>query len=89
MTDGKNIEDLIEASSLGTPQAKALREEGRRVLRGEGAGRDFDDRLQAIADGFTAGDIDEREAYERCLEIGCRPRGARGHVSRWASGRDA
>lgn len=89
MTDGKKIEDLIEASSLGTPEAKAIREEGRRILRAAVAEQALEDRLQAIADGFTAGDIDEREAYDRCLEMGYTPAGARGHVSRWASGRRA
>lgn len=40
--------------------------------------------LDEIAEEFTSGQIDEPEAYERCLEAGCTPAGARIHVARWA-----
>lgn len=78
---GKNIKDLIEASSLGTPEAKALRAEGHRMARG--AHPAIEDRLDVIARDLGAGYIDEAEAIERCREAGCTPANAVGHVNRW------
>jgi hypothetical protein len=34
-TGAASVQDLIEASSLGSPEAKALRTEGHRIARGE------------------------------------------------------
>jgi hypothetical protein len=39
--------------------------------------------LARIAARLAAGDIDEAEAYQRCLEAGCTPRMARLHVAYW------
>ena len=74
---GKNI----EASSLGTPEAKALRAEGHQMARG--AHPAIEDRLDVIAADLGAGYIDEAEAIERCCEAGCTPDGAAWHVNRW------
>jgi hypothetical protein len=79
----KEMRDLIEASSLGTPEAKALREEGKRLLKGEPSV--IDEKLDEIAADYTEGRIDEKEAYDRCIEAGCTPAGAGIHVSTWAA----
>jgi hypothetical protein len=73
-----DIEALIEASSLGTPAAKALRAEGRRMLYGDSP-PDMD-RIHATGDDLAAGRITAGEAYERFLAAGCLPSGARFHV---------
>jgi len=73
-----DIEALIEASSLGTPAAKALRAEGRRMLYGD-TPPDMD-RIHAIGEELAAGRITAGEAYGRFLEAGCLPAGARLHV---------
>jgi len=41
--------------------------------------------IAQIADDMTAGLIDEQEAYDRLIEAGLTPRGARAHVERWAA----
>lgn len=78
MNEDTDIGALIEASSLGTPQARALRAEGRRILYG-GSEPDMD-RIYAVGGDLAAGRITEDEAYERFLEAGCLPAGARLHV---------
>jgi hypothetical protein len=77
------IRDLIEASSLGTPEARAVREEGSRLARG--GTTPPDDALDQIAGDLTSGYIDETEAIARCEDAGCTPHGAMGHVSRWTA----
>jgi len=79
--DGTAVTDigaLIEASSLGTPAAKALRARGKRMLYGD-APPDTG-RIYAVGEDLAAGRITEGEAYERFLEAGCLPPGARLHV---------
>jgi hypothetical protein len=39
--------------------------------------------LALIAAELSAGLIDEPEAYQRCLDAGCTPHGARVHVASW------
>ncbi len=46
-------------------------------------GEEFYQLLAEIGDKFRSGQIDEPEAYQRCLDIGCTPGGARIHVARW------
>lgn len=73
-----DFEALIEASSLGTPAAKALRAEGGRMLYGDNP-PDMD-RIHATGEDLTAGRITAAEAYERFLQAGCLPAGARLHL---------
>ena len=43
----------------------------------------IDRQLEEIAAALTSGQIDEPEAYQRCLDAGCTPAGAAIHVNRW------
>jgi hypothetical protein len=69
---------LIEAGSLGTPGARALRAEGKRILYGDS---DPDmSRIYAVGEELAARRVTAGEAYERFLKAGCLPAGARLHV---------
>lgn len=69
---------LIEASSLGTPVAKALRERGRLLLYGPN--EPDRTRLYEIGEALTAGRITADDAYKQFIDAGCLPLGARLHV---------